>query len=99
MGAYQFLNLELVFVELGGIALGGGAGNDKRRTGIIYEDGVDLVNYCVMVLPLDKILGVDCHVVTEVVEAEFIVGSESDVRVVCLASCMRVGFMFVNTVD
>jgi len=52
-----------------------------------------------MVFPLDEILGVDCHVVTKVVEAEFVVGPESDVRVVCLASCMRVRFMLINTVD
>ena len=55
------------------------ARNDQRGTGLIDEDGVDLVDDGVVVPALNEsLLGGD-HVVAQVVEAELVVGSVGDV--------------------
>ena len=58
----------------------GGAGDDQGGTGLVDEDGVDLIHDGVEVVPLDQLLPGVCHAhVPEVVEAEFGVGSVGDV--------------------
>ena len=67
-------------IELGGLlAL---AGDDQGGTGLIDEDGVHLVHDGKGVAPLDQLLGVDGHVIPQVVKAELVVGSVGDVGVV-----------------
>ena len=49
--------------------------------------------------PLNEILLAERHIVTQIVETEFVVRSEGDVASVCLAACIRVRFVFVNAID
>ena len=67
-------------VELGGLlAL---AGDDQRGTGLVDEDGVHLVHDGKVVATLYQLLGVDGHVITQIVKAELVVGTVGDVGVV-----------------
>ena len=64
-------------VQLGGLlAL---AGDDQRGTGLVDEDGVHLVHDGKIMAPLHQLLGVDGHVVTQVVKAKLVVGAVGDV--------------------
>ena len=57
----------------------GRAGDDQRRPGLVDQDRVDLVDDRVMVTTLDQIVLRPGHVVTQVVEAELVVGAVGDV--------------------
>ena len=56
-----------------------GAGDDQRRTGLVDEDGVDLVDDGEAVAALHAHVGAGHHVVAQVVEAELGVGAIGDV--------------------
>ena len=49
-------------------------------------------------LALYKVLGLHGHVVAQVVETEFVVGSEGDVSIICRAAFCTVGTVLVNAV-
>src|SRR6185437_5536198 len=57
-------------------------GNDERRTRLIYKDGVDLIDNGEIMLALHAIVQAEFHVIAQVVEAEFIVRSVSDIGAV-----------------
>ena len=67
----------------------GGARDDKRRTRLVDEDRVDLVDDGVVVAALHELVLLPCHVVAQVVEAELVVRAVCDVRVVLLAALRR----------
>ena len=69
-----------LLVRVGG--LGAGAGDDEGRTGLIDQDGVDLVDDRVGVAALHAAIGARDHVVAQVVETELGVGSVGDVGLV-----------------
>ena len=58
-------------------------------TGLIDEDGIDLIDDGVVVTALHEVGLLPCHVVTQVVEAELVVGAVGDVSVVLLAALRR----------
>ena len=55
------------------------AGDNEGRPGLVDENGVHLVHDGEGVAPLDQLLGVNAHIVPEVVEAHLVVGSVGDV--------------------
>ena len=64
-------------VELGGLLPL--AGDNEGGPGFVDEDGVHLVHDGEGVAPLHQLLGVDAHIVPQVVEAHLVVGAVSDV--------------------
>ena len=64
-------------VEVGGFFAR--AGDDERGAGFVDEDAVDFVDDAVVERALYHLVGVDDHVVAEVVEAVFVVGAVGDV--------------------
>ncbi len=74
------------------------AGNDERCTCIINKDGVNLINNGVVVRPLDQLFRVPGHIVTQVIKAKLIIGSECDVGEVGLPPGFRVGLMLINAI-
>ena len=54
-------------------------GDNEGGTGLIDEDGVHLVHDGEAVTPLHQLVGVDAHIITEVVEAHLVIGAVSDV--------------------
>ena len=69
-----------VLVGAGG--LGAGARDDERRSGLIDQDGVDLVDDGVVVAALNTLLGAGDHVIAQVIEAKLGVGAVRDVGLV-----------------
>ena len=69
-----------VLVGAGG--LGAGARDNERRSGLIDQDGVDLVDDGVVMAALYALLGAGDHVVAQVVETELGVGAVGDVCLV-----------------
>ena len=59
-----------------------GAGNDERRTRLVDEDRVDLVDDGVMERPLHHLALLDDHVVAQIIEAELVVRAERDIAAV-----------------
>ena len=74
----QFEHDLVGFVVLGGIALGR-AGNDQRRTGFIDQNRVNFVDDGVVKTTLNQGIRLKLHVVAQVVEAEFVIGTVGDV--------------------
>ena len=63
-------------------AVFGRAGDDQRGTRFIDQDGVHLIHQRVVQFTLDALFRAEGHVVTQVVEAVFVVGAVGDVRVI-----------------
>ena len=61
------------------------AGDDQRSTRFIDQDGVNLIHQRIVQLTLYALFRAERHVVTQVVEAVFVVGAVSDVRVIRFA--------------
>ena len=78
------------------VAFGHGTRNDKRRTCVVDQYGVHLVDDGEVVLALYEVGGRRSHVVAQVVEAVFVVRAESDVGHVCLAPGVGVGLRVVD---
>ena len=92
------LHLRAILVEELLLTLGHGAGDDQRRTGIVDQHGVDLVDDGVVMLTLHEVLRADGHVVAQVIEAELVVRAEGDVREVSLAALVGIGLVLVDAV-
>ena len=73
-------------------------GNNQRSSGIIYQDGIDLIDNGKVMFALNKVVHCHGHIVTQVVEAEFVVGTESDVAGISLLPGIAVRLMFVYTI-
>ncbi len=80
------------------VALRHGTGDDKRRTGIVNQHGVDLIDDGVVVTALHEVLGAHGHVVAQVVEAELVVRTKGDVGLISAAACFGVGLVLVDAV-
>src|SRR5260370_31664663 len=59
-----------------------GTGDDERRARFVDEDGIDFVDDGVIVPSLHAIVDAELHVVAEIVEPVFVVGSVGAVAVV-----------------
>ena len=98
LGIVQPLHVWLELHELLVVSTGHRSGYNQRCTGIVDQHGVHLIDYGVMMLALHKVVPVDGHIVTQVVEAELVVGSESDVGPVSGAAGSGVGLVLVDAV-
>ena len=65
-------------VELG--AIFGSSGDDQRSTGFIDEHRVHFIHQRIVKWALDALLWRKRHVVTQIVKAEFVVGTVGDVH-------------------
>ena len=89
----------LVFIEHLVLAAGHRTGDDKRRTGIVNQDGVHLIDDREVMAALHEVERRGSHVITQVVETELVVCSKSDIAGIGLAALVGVGFMLVDTID
>ena len=95
---HQLLHQRLELLEHLVVATLHRTGDDERRTGIVDEHRVDLVDNGVVVRTLYQVVGRDGHVVAKVVETELVVRTEGDVGLIGLAALGRVGTVLVDTV-
>jgi hypothetical protein len=72
--------------------------DDQRCPGLVDQDRIDLVDDREVKLSLDAGLDARLHVVSQVVEAEFVVGSVGDVRGVALLA-LRLGEIVEDHAD
>ena len=73
-------------------------GNNQRCTGIVDQHGVDLIDDGVVVFALYQVVRADRHIVTQIVETEFVVRTECDVGIVSGTAGVGVRLMLVDTV-
>ena len=85
-----------VLVHLG--ALLAASADDQRRSGLVDQNRVDLVDDRVMQRTLHHAFLVDAHIVAQVVKAEFIVRSVGDVRAIRIAALVRIEIVY-DTAD
>ena len=98
LNTHQALHQRLIFFKHLVVTFGHRAGNNQRRTGIVDEHGVHLVHNCVIVGTLHQLRRILGHIVTQIVEAELIVGTKGDVTLICPATGLGIGLMLVDTV-
>ena len=72
--------------------------DNQRSTGIVDQNGVNLVDDGIVMLALNELIRVAGHIVAQVVETEFVVGTVSDVGVVSRATFRRIRLMLVDAV-
>src|SRR5690606_19961231 len=94
----ELLNSWLVHMELLVVAFGYRTRNDQWSSRIVDQNRVNLIHHGEVMLALYHLFGSMHHVIAEVVEAEFIVCSISDICEVCLPSFVGVRLMFVDTI-
>ena len=95
---HYFFNLGTIFLEHLVFTLRHGTGYYKGSSGIVYEHGVHFVDYRVIVHPLHEFLRGGSHIVTQIVETEFVVRTESNVGIVSPAAFFRIWFVLVDAI-
>ena len=80
--AYHDFHVRAELFEQLFFAAGNRAGNNQWRTGIVDQHGVDLIDNGIVVLALNQVVRADRHIITQVVETEFVVRTERDVGIV-----------------
>ena len=98
LDVYQTFHLRTQFFEQLIFALGHRTGNNQRCTGIVNQHGVNLVDNGVVVFALYQIERAAGHVVAQIVETEFVVGTESNIGQISLTTFFRIGTMFVDAI-
>ena len=98
LGLYQPLDLRAELFEKLVVAFRYRTGDNQRSTGIVNQYGVHLIDDGVVVLALHEVFRADGHVVTQVVETEFIVRTESDICQISLATGVGVRLMPVDAI-
>ena len=88
----------ILFVELI-VAFGYGTGDDQRRSGVVDQYRVDLIDDGVVVFALYEVFGRRGHVVAQVVETVFVVRTEGDIGHVSLTAGVGVGLRIVDAGD
>ncbi len=73
--------------------------DDQRRTGIIYQNGIHLIDNGVVMSPLYQIERRGSHIITQVVETELIVRTESNIARVCTAALIAVGAILIDAIN
>ncbi len=94
----ETLNEGLELLEHLVVALGDRARDDKWGTGIVNQYRVDLIDDGVVVAALHKVGRRNCHIVTQIVEAELIVGTKGNISLISLATGLRIGLVLIDTI-
>ena len=86
--AYQLMSQHITYlVKLCGFAAL--AGNDQRSSCFIDQDGIHLIDDGIIQIAQNHLVLVDCHVVTQVIKAQLVIGNVGDVAVVSSLTLLR----------
>src|SRR5258708_7681642 len=77
---------------------GHGSGYDQGGTRIIDQHAVHLIDHGIVMFALHHFIGGVHHVITQVIETEFVIGAIGDIGVVGFATGFAVGFVFVDAI-
>ncbi len=98
LSVHHLLYIRLEFIEHLVVAFRNRAGYDERRTGVVHQHRVHLIdNRVIMMFALHEILHLRGHIVAQIVETEFVVRAECDVGGISLAPLRRIGLRFIDT--
>ncbi len=89
----------LIFVEHLVFTLRHRTTDNQWRTGIIYQNGIHLIDNGVVMSPLYQIERRGSHIITQVVETELIVRTESNIARVCTAALIAVGAILIDAIN
>ena len=95
---YDYFHIRAELFEQLLFTAGDRTGNNQRCTGIVDQHGVDLIDNGIVVFALYQVVRADRHIVTQVVETEFVVRTERDVGIVSSTAGVGVRLMLVDTV-
>ena len=95
---YQTVNTRLIFVEHLIVPFRYRTGNNQRRTGIVDQHRVNLIHNRIIVFTLYQILGMNRHVIAQIIETEFVIRTESNIRHISLTAFRRIRLMLINTI-
>ena len=87
----RFGKLVRLFVKIGGFLTA--SRNNKRGSRLVYENGVHLVHNGKIGRALNLVLFVHAHIIAQIIEAQFVVGSVGYVAGVCRAALIVVHIM------
>ena len=96
--AHESSHAVFVFIEHLILATRHRTGDDQRRTGVINQHGVHLIDDREVMSPLYEIQRRDRHVITQVVKTELVVRTESDIASVRFTALVRVRAVLVDTI-
>ena len=83
---YQLFNQRLVELIHLIVAFRHRSGNNQRRTRVINQDRVDLIDDGIIMAALYEIRRTHRHIITKVIETKFVVCSESNISAVRIAA-------------
>ena len=72
---------------------------NQRRTGIVNQNRIHLIHHRVMMLALHQVIDRMGHIIPQIIETKFIVGSVGDIGPVSLPTGLRIGSMTVNAIN
>ena len=99
LGVHDLLHVGLEVVEHLVVTFGHRTGDDKRSSRVVYKNRVNLIdNRVIMFVTLNEVFSLHSHIVAEIVETEFVVGSERYVATICVTALFGVGLRFVDAV-
>ena len=94
----EAFNKRLVLLKELVFALFNWTRDDQRRTSIVNQHRVDLIDDGIVVLALHEVFRAHGHIVAQIVETKFIVRTERDVGLISAAACFRVRLMLIDAV-
>src|ERR1700761_6402107 len=80
------------------VALGDRTADDQRSTRIVDQYAVHLIHHRIMVLALYHLIRRMHHIVTQIIETEFIIGTIGNVCTISLPARLAVRLVFVDTI-
>ena len=73
------------------------SGNDQRCSGLIDQNGIDLIDNCIMQSSLNQLFFIDNHVISQIIKSKFIIRYISNIAIISLSSLVIVHLIENNT--
>ena len=73
--------------------------NNQWRSCIIDQNRIHLIHHGKVQFTLNQTFWVQCHIVTQVVETKFIIGTKCDISQVSFTSFFRIWLMLIDTIN
>ena len=73
------------------------SGNDQRCSGLIDQNGIDLIDNCIMQSSLNQLFFINNHVISQIIKSKFIIRYISNIAIISLSSLVIVHLIENNT--
>ncbi len=89
LGSHNLFNPGFDFLKLAVVGIWYRAGNNEWSAGFVNKHTINLIDDCKIEITLHHLLNSACHIVAQIIKAEFVVRSVGDITLVLLASFFR----------